>query len=69
MQRTYHAKWFKTEKAAKAFQKSHGGALYRNVKYSKTQHDHRIAAAMFGFDPEEYPYSVNWTHITEHDRP
>ena len=30
----YCNKFFKTEDEAKAFQKSHGGALYKNVKRS-----------------------------------
>lgn len=64
MMRTYHARWFKTEAEAKAFlNKRHYGALYRNVKYSHTKHDHIVASKMFGFDPDEYPYSVNWTVI------
>ena len=33
----YCNKFFKTEDEAKAFQKSHGGALYKNVKRSRTR--------------------------------
>ena len=33
----YCNKFFKTEDEAKAFQKSHGGALYKNVKRSHTR--------------------------------
>lgn len=56
----YYAKWFKTEEEAKRFQKEHGGALYKNVPKSRTKRDHEIASYMFGFDKDEYPYSVNW---------
>ena len=57
----YMAKWFKDEEDAKCFQKKHGyGALYKNVPRSKTRRDHLVTAAMMGFDPDEFPYSVNW---------
>jgi len=56
----YFAKWFKDEEEAKAFQKAHGGALYKNVPRSRTKVDHLVTACMMGFDPEEYRYSVNW---------
>ena len=36
----YCNKFFKTEDEAKAFQKSHGGALYKNVKRSHTRAAH-----------------------------
>lgn len=56
----YCAKWFKTEEEARKFKKEHGGALYRNVKGSHTKTSHKITAYMMRFDPDEYPYSVNW---------
>ena len=56
----YNGRWFKTEEEAKAFQKEHGGALYKNTPRSRTKRDHEIASMTFGFDPDEYPYSVNW---------
>ena len=42
----YCNKFFKTEDEAKAFQKSHGGALYKNVKRSHTRESYRVEAAM-----------------------
>lgn len=56
----YMAKWFKRLEDAKEFQKEHGGALYKNVPRSRTKQDHKITAVMMGFNPEEFPYSVNW---------
>lgn len=56
----YYAKWFKTEAEAKAFQKQHRGVLYKNTPRSKTKTSHMITATMMGFDPNVYPYSVNW---------
>ena len=44
----YCNKFFKTEDEAKAFQKSHGGALYKNVKRSHTRESYRVEAAMAG---------------------
>ena len=38
----YCNKFFKTEDEAKAFQKSHGGALYKNVKRSHTRESYRV---------------------------
>jgi len=57
----YCAKWFKSLEDAKAFQKVRNGALYRNDPKSRTRRDHIVTAAMMGFDPEEFRYSVNWT--------
>ena len=37
----YCNKFFKTEDEAKAFQKSHGGGLYKNVKRSRTRESYR----------------------------
>lgn len=42
----YCNNFFKTEDEAKAFQKSHGGALYKNVKRSRTRESYRVEAAM-----------------------
>lgn len=57
----YYAKWFKEEEDAKRFQQEHGGSLYKNVPRSRTRQDHLTTAAMMGFDPNEFRYSVNWT--------
>lgn len=57
----YMAKWFTNEEDAKKFQKEHGGTLYKNVPRSRTKRDHLVTAAMMGFDPVKFPYSVNWT--------
>lgn len=56
----YMAKWFTNEDEAKKFQKENGGVLYKNVPRSRTKRDHLVTAAMMGFDPVEFPYSVNW---------
>lgn len=59
----YLCKWFKDKEEAKKYHKSHGGAFYRNEPYSRTKKDHLEAAAMFGFDPNEFKYSVNWNNV------
>lgn len=63
----YCNKFFKTEDEAKAFQKSHGGALYKNVKRSHTRESYRVEAAMavqggwmHGTDLDAHPYCVTW---------
>lgn len=56
----YMAKWFKDEAEAKKFQREHGGAFYKNAPKSRTRKDHLVTAMSMGFDPDEYPYSVNW---------
>ena len=56
----YIAKWFVDKEEAKKFQKEHGGALYKNEPRSRTRNDHLTTALMMGFDPDKYPYSVNW---------
>lgn len=62
--RIYRGEWFKTREEAEARQKELGyGVIYSNAKYSKTKRDHTIAAMMFGFDPNEYPYSLNWNQF------
>ena len=61
MRTVYMTAWFKTEQEAKEFQKNeHSGALYKGTPRSRTKQDHMIAAFMHGFDPEKYPFSVNW---------
>lgn len=42
----YCNKFFKTEEEAKAFKKSHGGALYKNIKGSHTRQAYRVEAMM-----------------------
>ena len=40
----YCNKFFRTEEEAKAFKKSHGGALYKNIKGSHTRQSYRVEA-------------------------
>ena len=42
----YCNKFFRTEEEAKAFKKSHGGALYKNIKGSHTRQSYRVEAMM-----------------------
>ena len=42
----YCNKFFRTEEEAKAFKKSHGGALYKNIKGSHTRQAYRVEAMM-----------------------
>lgn len=42
----YCNKFFKTEEEAKAFKKSHGGALYKGVKGSRTRQAYRVEVMM-----------------------
>ena len=70
----YCNKFFKTEDEAKAFQKSHGGALYKNVKRGRTRESYRVEAIMAvqggwmrSTDVDTHPYcvaSVSYTHLT-----
>lgn len=61
----YRCKWFKTEEAAKKYQKENRGVLYKNTPRSRTRKDHLYAGMVFGFNPEVFPYSVNWNEIVE----
>ena len=45
----YCNKFFRTEEEAKAFKKSHGGALYKNIKGSHTRQAYRVEAMMAVF--------------------
>lgn len=56
----YMVRWFTNEDEAKKFQKECGGAFCKNAPRSRTKRDHLTTAAMMGFDPEQFPYSVNW---------
>ena len=56
----YMCRWFKTLEEAQKFQKEHGGVLYKNIPRSRTKKDHQLAGYMFGFDSNEYKFSVNW---------
>lgn len=59
----YCNKFFRTESQAKAFKKQHGGALYRNVKYSKTKKDYFTEAHMTGRTKDfcdKHRYVVAW---------
>ena len=64
----YAHKFFKTEKAAAAFQQKHGGALYADVPGSRTREDYRVEACMAGL-PEaaraSRPYCVAWNVVDE----
>ena len=67
--RIYKNQFFKTKDEAKAFQKEKGyGALYSNVKGSKTKRDYTAELAILSpNDPlkfaQEYPYVVAWTQV------
>lgn len=60
----YKNKFFKTKEEAKAFQKSNGGALYSNVKGSRTKQYYMDELLVLErFDEEfinEHPYVVAW---------
>ena len=62
----YVQKFFKTEKAAKSFQKKHGGALYADVPGSRTREDYRVEACMAELseaDHTAHPYCVAWNIV------
>ena len=63
----YCNKFFKTEEEAKAFKKSHGGALYKNIKGSHTRQAYRVEAMMAvqggwlrSTETDTYPFCVAW---------
>lgn len=63
--RIYKNQFFKTKEEAMAFKQQKGyGALYSNVKGSRTKRDYQTELAILGrFDDEfiaEYPYVVAW---------
>ena len=51
----YYGHWFKEEKDAKEYVKEHGGRLSSTTKNKR---DHYDNAEMFGFNPEEFKFSV-----------
>lgn len=62
----YCNKFFRTEEEAKAFKKSHGGAL-KNIKGSHTRQAYRVEAMMAVQDgwlrsteTDTYPFCVAW---------
>lgn len=62
----YCNKFFKTEEEAKAFKKSHGGALYKNIKGSHTRQAYRVEAMMAvqggwlrSTETDTYPFSLH----------
>lgn len=64
--RIFKNQFFKTKEEAVAFKKKKGcGAIYSNVKGSRTKRDYQTELAVLGrFDEEfiaEYPYVVAWT--------
>lgn len=65
--RIYKNQFFKTKEEAKAFQKERGyGALYSNVKGSRTKRDYATELAILcPADPlkfsQEYPFVIAWT--------
>ena len=64
----YANKFFKTEKAAKEFQKKHGGVLYADVPGSKTRESYRVEACMEELPESERmarPYCVAWNVVDE----
>lgn len=54
----YYGNWFKNEVDARNFQKEHGGILSKNTPRSRSKREHYDNAAMFGFNPDEFKYSV-----------
>ena len=63
----YCNKFFRTEEEAKAFKKSHGGALYKNIKGSHTRQAYRVEAMMAvqggwfrSTETDTYPFCVAW---------
>ena len=54
----YYGNWFKEKQDAINFQKEHGGILCKNEPRSRSKYEHYDNASMFGFDPEEFKYSV-----------
>lgn len=64
----YCNKFFETQEEALAFQRSHGGALYKNIKRSRTKESYRVEAMMAidggwlrSADIETHPYCVAWS--------
>ena len=62
----YNNKFFKTEEEAKAFQKKHGGALYKNTWGSRTKREFSVECAV-AYDARgesinrvKTPYCVAW---------
>ena len=65
----YMSKFFKTKEEAKQFQKQNGcGALYSNVKGSRTKQSYLVEAGMRGMSMEfceEHPFVVAWNESEE----
>lgn len=64
----YANKFFKTEKAAAAFQQKHGGAMYCGLPGSETAEDYRVEACMSELTEaqrEARPYCVAWNIVDE----
>jgi O-acetyl-ADP-ribose deacetylase (regulator of RNase III) len=68
-QKIYRNKFFKTEEEAKVFQKTNGGALYSNAKYSHTKKDYMVEAKQVACLNDEFisehPYCVAWNQFVE----
>ena len=66
--RKYYSAWFKTKEEARNYKADKikkeriYPVMYYNTRGSTTKTEHLFMASMFGFDPKEYPYSVNWWH-------
>lgn len=64
----YARKFFKTEKAAKAFQRKNGGALYSDIQGSRTREDYRVEACIAELTEtqrEGRPFCVAWNIVDE----
>jgi O-acetyl-ADP-ribose deacetylase (regulator of RNase III) len=65
----YRNQFFKTEDEAKVFQKTNGGALYSNAKYSHTKKDYMVEAKQVACLNDEFisehPYCVAWNQFVE----
>lgn len=62
----YMHKFFKTETEARAYKKSHGGAMYSGKDGSKTRQSYTVEACMEGMTEKqmkERPYCVAWNVV------
>lgn len=60
----YMAKWFSSKKEAENFKKEHGGVIYSGEPNSSSRYMHYETSVWYNFNPEKYPYSVNWAEET-----
>ena len=55
-----NVRWFVEEKDAVKCAKAHNVKAYKNKPKSRTKYRHLSLAKVFGFDGEEFKYSVIW---------